>query len=325
MTPTTDRAGMLSQALLDGLSQLDGASVRLDESVAAHTTYKVGGTAAAFISLESAAALRATLGLLRDHQAPWIVLGNGSNVLFSDAGFRGAVLHLTQGFHQITLDRDHHREGDHRLEVGAGVSVTRLLRFVKAETLDGLAFMGGIPGTIGGAVRMNAGTTAGELSDALEAAQITSAHEAPRWVPRDELGLAYRHSSLPPGSVVTAARLMVRDGDAGTRARLDEVVSYRKQTQPLTWPSCGSVFSNPPGDAAGRLIESCGLKGHRIGGAEVSSQHANWILNLGDATATDIHHLMRHCAERVFAQTGVQLQHEVQLLGDWPHGSGKAL
>jgi UDP-N-acetylmuramate dehydrogenase len=324
MHATTDHPVGLTPSLVDALKRLDGASTRFNEPVAAYTTYKVGGQVAAFVSIESPDGLARTLQLLQEHRAPWLVMGNGSNVLFADQGFGGVVLHLSKGFHDLTLHRGDGPGSDHMLEVGAGLSITRLLRFVKAETLEGLAFLGGIPGTVGGAVRMNAGTTAGELSDALEAAEITCAAEGRRWISSDALGLAYRRSTLPVGSVVTAARLKVRDGDETTRARLDEVVTYRKNTQPLTWPSCGSVFSNPPGDAAGRLIEACGLKGHRIGNAEVSTQHANWILNLGDAKATDIRQLMRECIQQVHAQTGIRLHHEVQLLGDWPRESGEA-
>ncbi|MEZ4266091.1 MAG: UDP-N-acetylmuramate dehydrogenase [Myxococcota bacterium] len=298
------------------ISAIAGLSARFDEPMAAHTTYKVGGPAAAFVNVETSDALVAVLTLLASGAVPWLVLGNGSNALFPDRGYSGAVLHLAGTFDHVSVERDARGPGEHRLVAGAALSVTRLLRFIKEEQLLGVEFLGGVPGTVGGAVRMNAGTVAGEVSDTLEAAELTSARGV-LWVAAADLGLAYRHSTLPADSVVTGARFAVRDADPGMRERLDAVLAYRKATQPLQSPSCGSVFANPPGDHAGRLIEAAGLKGHTIGGAQISELHANWIVNRGGATADEICTLIALCETMVRVRFGVQLQREVQFLGDW--------
>jgi UDP-N-acetylmuramate dehydrogenase len=307
-------------ALRAELRAIDGLEMRLQEPLAPHTTYKVGGPAAAFLEVATVAALGAIVAALEAAGMAYFVLGNGSNVLVADAGTRSAVLHLGGGFAGWTLERDQAGPGQHRVEAGAALSITRLLRVAKDEDLAGLECLGGVPGTVGGAVRMNAGTVLGELKSALEAAALVVPGTGLGWVPVADLGLSYRASRLPAGAVVTAARFRVRDGDPAMRSRLDEVLAYRKATQPLTLPSCGSVFANPPGDHAGRLIEACGLKGRRIGGAEVSTQHANWIVNRGGASAADVRALIRLCQAEVERQHGVVLRPEVQLLGDWEEG-----
>ncbi|MEC9073283.1 MAG: UDP-N-acetylmuramate dehydrogenase, partial [Myxococcota bacterium] len=239
---------------------------------------------------------------------------------FSDQSYSGAVLHLGDEFGVVQLRRDDETAGSHILEAGAALSITRLMRIAKDEHISGVEFLGGVPGTIGGAIRMNAGTVMGEVSDTLVAASCMSPGQPERWIPAAELGLSYRRSSLPFGAVVTGARFRCMDADPSMRERLDKVLSYRKQTQPLQAASCGSVFANPPGDHAGRLIEACGLKGRQIGGAQISEVHANWIINQGDARASDVHDLINLCISEVERQHGVTLRHEVQLLGDWAGG-----
>jgi UDP-N-acetylmuramate dehydrogenase len=303
------------------LAPLPGLDVRYDEPMGPRTTYKVGGPAAAFIETSDEAALCALLVCLERAQIPSIVLGNGSNVLFADAGFSGVVIHLGQGFDGVDCTRDQHGPGRHRLEAGGAVSITRLLRATKDLEVAGVEFLGGVPGTIGGAIRMNAGTVMGEVSDSLESARVVTPDGRAHWIAASELELAYRTSSLPWGAVVVAARFHAQDADAGMRSRLAEVLAYRKSTQPLQYPSCGSVFANPKGDHAGRLIEACGLKGHRVGDAQVSEMHANWIINLGAATATDVRDLIDLCVRQVDEQHGVVLRHEVKMLGDWTGGA----
>lgn len=302
------------------LAPLHGLDVLYDEPMAPRTTYKVGGSAAAFIEARDEAALCALLLCLEDAQVPSMVLGNGSNVLFADAGFSGAVIHLGSGFDNVDCAREMHGPGRHRLEAGGAVSITRLLRATKDLEIAGVEFLGGVPGTVGGAIRMNAGTVMGEVSDSLEAARVVTPDGRVRWTPAAELSLAYRSSTLPRGAVVVGARFHTQDADPAMRSRLAEVLSYRKSTQPLQFPSCGSVFANPVGDHAGRLIEACGLKGHRIGDAQVSEMHANWIINLGHATASDVRNLIDLCVRQVDERHGVVLRHEVKMLGDWAGG-----
>ncbi len=301
------------QALLEAI---DGLALRRDEPMARHTTFRVGGPARLFASVQTREALGRALDVLLRERVPYLVLGNGSNVVFADAGFRGVVLKL-DGLTATSLTRDALSPGVHRLEAEAGLSVTRLLRLVKDQGLAGLEFLGGIPGTVGGIVRMNAGTSLGQVSDALEAAELYVPTQGLQWCPATDLGLAYRYSYIPTGAVVTAARFAVIDEDPEMRDRLAEVVAYRKETQPLTQPSAGSVFTNPPGDSAGRLLDQAGMKGARVGGAQVSTLHANWIINAGGATAQDIVTLMRRCVETVEARFGVTLEPELRLLGDW--------
>ena len=303
------------------LTPIDGLDVRYDEPMAPRTTYKVGGTAAAFVEARDEGALRELLQALDRGDVPSIVMGNGSNVLFADAGFSGVVIHLGQGFSGVSCVRDVHGPGHHRLEIGGAVSITKLLRATKELEIAGVEFLGGVPGTIGGAIRMNAGTVMGEVKDSLESARIVTPDGEARWMTVDELSLSYRRSELPRGSVVVAARFQARDADPEMRDRLAEVLAYRKSTQPLQYPSCGSVFANPEGDHAGRLIEASGLKGHRIGDAQVSEMHANWIINLGEATASHVRDLIDLCVRVVDERHGVRLRHEVKLLGDWNGGA----
>ena len=300
----------------DALSEAKGLRVLCDEPMAAHTTYKVGGRARAFVMVEDLEALESALSWLASSGIPTLVVGNGSNVLFSDEGFGGAVLCLAKGFDGIELSRSDGASG-HVLRVGAAKSITKLIRFVKAERLSGVEFLGGVPGTVGGAVKMNAGTVLGEVKDSLLRAKITTAGGGTRWLEVGELGLSYRHSELPEGAVVVGAEFACSDANDDTFDRLEHVLRYRKETQPLQMPSCGSVFANPPGDHAGRLIEVCGLKGRTIGGAQVSQMHANWIVNLGQATAGDVRGLIDLCVDTVRGRFGIELRHEVQLLGDW--------
>jgi UDP-N-acetylmuramate dehydrogenase len=301
---------------LHDLRRLPGVTLLEHEPLAPRTTWKIGGPARWLVEIAAREALVPALALLRATHTRWAVLGNGSNVLVSDAGFAGAVLTLTGSLAEVGVTRDV-RPGIHRVVAGGGLSLTRLLRLAKDESLAGLWVLGGVPGTVGGAVRMNAGTRWGEVADTLVAAELATA-EGLTAVDAAALRLSYRHAELPMGAVVVSATFEVTSADGAMRDKLDEVLTYRKASQPLQLPSCGSVFANPPGDAAGRLIEAVGLKGHRIGALEVSTQHANWIVNLGGGTAADASSLIRLCQRRVKETFGVELRPEVQRFGDWP-------
>jgi len=279
--------------------------------MALHTTYKVGGTAAAFLKLKSLEALCEAVDYLTQNNVPFVVVGNGSNVLFSDTNFAGAVLQLSKGFDNLDIQEDN------TLRVGAAVTINKLVRFTKQKKLSGVEFLGGVPGTVGGAVRMNAGTTMGEVKDTLVRARIVSPGQSARWLNADQLNLSYRHSELPHNAIVVEAEFACNPADEETFSRLEQVLSYRKETQPLQMPSCGSVFANPPGDHAGRLIEACGLKGQKVGGAQISEMHANWIVNIDQAKASDVNALIELCISSVKDQFGINLRHEVQYLGDW--------
>ena len=229
----------MNETLHSALAAIAGLEVRTSVSMAAHTTYRTGGDAVLYLEVHTREALQSALANLQASETPWLVIGNGSNVLFSEAGFQGAVLHLGSGFDHLKVQRDARGPGAHLLEVGAAVSITRLLRLTKDEDVSGVEFLGGIPGTVGGAVRMNAGTVMGEVSDSLEAAEVIVPGQEARWVPVEELGLSYRHSSLPPGGLVIGARFATRDAEPDMRERLAQVLAYRKSTQPLQAASCG--------------------------------------------------------------------------------------
>jgi UDP-N-acetylmuramate dehydrogenase len=200
---------------------------------------------------------------------------------------------------------------------GGGAKIAVLLTRAAKHRWAGLEMLAGVPGTLGGAVRMNAGTALGEIADRLIDVDVALPDGSIVTLPKDALELSYRHSTLPPGGVVARVRLQVGGDWAESEARMRHHLERRKATQPLDLPSCGSTFKNPPGDAAGRLIEACGLKGYTVGGAQVSPKHANFVVNLGGATASDIDAVIRHAQAEVLRQFGVALEREVQYAGVW--------
>ncbi len=298
-----------------------GVVVTRDVVLAPYTTWKIGGPADLFVEATRAAELPLVLSALGVRGLDWVVLGNGSNVLVADEGYRGAVIWLGGELATVALARDAFGPKQHRVDAGAGLSLSRLLRLAKDENLSGLWVLGGIPGTVGGAVRMNAGTRWGEVRDTLRSVEIATEMGLTE-VEAGDLGLSYRHSRLPFGAIVTRATFGVTDADPSMRARLDEVLAHRRATQPLQMPSCGSVFANPPGESAGRLIEAVGLKGHREGDCEISDIHANWIVNTGRGTAKDVLTLIELAQERVAKTFGVMLRPEVVRIGSFDPGGG---
>jgi UDP-N-acetylmuramate dehydrogenase len=237
-----------------------------------------------------------------------LVLGGGANLLVADAGIRGVVVRLP-------VDLGEESQDDVRLVLSGGAPVTRLVQRAVTAGLTGCEFAAGIPGTLGGAVAMNAGTRLGEMKDVVERVEVATP-EGLRWLPAGELGFAYRTCRLPEGAVVTRVGFRLERGDlAASRAVMDADRDHRRRTQPLNWPTWGSTFRNPPGDHAGRLVEAAGLKGHREGKAMWSDLHANFVVNLGGATARDCLTLIRRARERVRDRFGVELELEVRLAG----------
>ncbi len=245
-----------------------------------------------------------------DGSGPRWLLGNGSNLLAPDDGLRGTTVRLGPGFRTVES-----LPGD-QVRVGAGLLNTVLLARLGRLGLSGLGCLAGVPGSVGGAVVMNAGTTLGEVGDRLVVVEGVYEGEVVRRE-RAELPMHYREGGLPEGFVVTHATFQL-GRDPGESARIAAHLAKRRATQPLDLPSCGSVFRNPPGDHAGRLIEAVGLKGHRIGGAEISARHGNFIVNVGNASAADVMGCIRLAWERVRDAQGVVLVPEVRVLGAWP-------
>jgi UDP-N-acetylmuramate dehydrogenase len=286
---------------------------RADEPLAPRTSIRVGGPADLLVRPADPADLAALLAAVRELGLPLSVLGGGANTLVADAGVRGVVVRLPADF------GEERAEGE-TLLLSAGAPIGRLAARGHALGLVGAEFSAGIPGTLGGATAMNAGTRLGEMRQLLTRVELATA-EGLGFVPAAALQLAYRHSLLPAGAVVTRVELRLRPGDvAASRAAMEADVAHRRRTQPLHQPSFGSTFWNPPGRFAGQLIEAVGLKGHRVGGAMFSDLHANFIVNLGGATARDVLALMRLARARVEERFGERLQAEVKLLGQFGAG-----
>ncbi len=302
--------------LMDELRLISGLTVKLAEPLARYTSMKIGGPADCFIEVETNEALARALPLLRRSGTPVCLLGNGSNVLVSDRGVRGVVIHLIGDFRKI----DWREEGETVwAEAGAACAMTQLVRAAARKGFGGLEFAEGIPGTVGGALIMNAGAYGAEFEKVVaEVSGVTQDGQAVRFT-RAEITFIYRGSSLPAGMVVTQARLRLRKEEASrVSARLKELVGKRKSSQPSGFPNSGSMFRNPPGDFAGRLIEAAGLKGKKIGQSQISERHANFIVNLGGAQAEDVRQLMELARAEVKRQFAIDLVPEVRLLGDWP-------
>ena len=310
---------MAQEPLVDELKLIPGLMVRVGEPLARHTSIKIGGPADYFLEVESRAALSRTLQLLDRYGVSFTLLGKGSNVLVSDLGVRGAVLHLGGEFQQIAWREE---DGKALVTVGAAYPVTRLAREAVRRGYSGLEFAEGIPGSAGGALVMNAGAYGSEFEKIVDQVEGVSRKGEPVHLDRKEMVFSYRDAHLAPGTIVTQVRIRLEKGEVEeARQKLRELVARRKKSQPSGYPNSGSMFRNPPGDFAGRLIEAAQLKGKRIGQAEISQRHANVIVNLGDARAEDVRGLMEMARKEVKKIFGVELEPEVRLLGEWVSGS----
>lgn len=309
----------MSHAAISAALVAAGARVRADAPLARRGWWRVGGPADLWAELSTPDQLALALALARDNGLPVSVVGNGSNLLVADAGIRGLVIKLVGAFRDSAVEDG--PEGPLLVAGGGAQNVVLLKRLDKAG-LHGLGALAGVPGTLGGAVRMNAGTHLGELGDRVHSVELALPDGTLLRQPAAALAFGYRRATLPPGAIVTRAWIRVgADGLDAARAAVAHHLARRRATQPLDQPSCGSTFKNPPGDAAGRLIDAAGLKGHRIGGAQISEKHANFFLNTGSATATDLHALVCHARAAVHAAFGIALVPEVHPAGDWPPGS----
>jgi UDP-N-acetylmuramate dehydrogenase len=325
--------------MIAALESLFGQRVRPDEPLARHGTFGVGGPADVFVTIEREEEALALARLAREHNWPLMLVGNGTNVLYADAGARGIVARMAIAEWSLEpLD-----EEQTRLVAGAGVSLPKLVNDLAARGLAGLEWGAGVPGTIGGAVVSNAGAGGSCAGDTLESARVlfteAAAGPALETLEAPALKLAYRHSRFraarrvtfdaagtptaapraaiePPEMIVGASFVLRRDDPVAIRARVREHLAYRKQTQPPQ-KSAGSVFKNPPNDHSGRLIEAAGLRGYRYGQAEISAKHANFIVNNGGATAAEIVQLIGMARRGVRECFGVELELEVELRGEW--------
>lgn len=286
--------------------------VELGYPLAPLTTYKLGGAALLYVEPSSYEDLLVLRDALRSVASlPVVVLGRGSNVLVSDLGVEAVVVRLGQGFSFIEF------EGT-EVTAGAIVPLPLLAKACAEKGLEGMEFGTGIPASVGGAVAMNAGGHGSEISRVLVTAKIFSFEEGSKELSKEQLALSYRSSALEPGEIVTEARFGLERGDPDAiRERMLEIARWRRENQPGGWPCAGSMFKNPPGTSAGLLIDKCGLKGKRVGGAEVSTKHANFILAHPGASAEDVARLMASVREEVAQRTGYLLELEVRLIGDF--------
>lgn len=297
--------------LIDKLYLIAGSHQILEnEPMSRHTTFRVGGPADVLFLPESEEQLIQALAIARDAGIPCIVIGNGSNLVVRDDGIRGLVIALGEGMAAIA------RTGN-TITAWAGASLARVAAYAQASGLSGLEFASGIPGTLGGGCAMNAGAYGGQLSDVLIDARVLLDGEV-KTLTVDEMQMGYR-TSLPlrEGGIVISARFaLTPDDPEAIAARMRELNARRRDKQPLNHPSAGSTFKRPEGYFAGALIEQSGLKGRRVGGAQVSEKHAGFIVNTGGATAADILALIAVVQDEVLARFGVHLETEVRILGE---------
>jgi UDP-N-acetylmuramate dehydrogenase len=298
-----------SLAAIERAAELLGPLAERDRPIGELTTYRVGGRAALFSEPATTADLERLAAAVVASGIPVLVLGKGSNLLVADAGFAGVCVRLPDRFAEIEIDGD-------LVRTGAAAAYPVLARRSAAAGLSGMEWAVGIPGSVGGAVRMNAGGHGAETSDRLVSCRIVNLRlGGERVVPAAALELAYRHSSIGPDDVVTEATYRLDAGDAATsNARISEIVRWRREHQP-GGQNAGSVFTNPPDDAAGRLVEAAGLKGLRIGSASVSDKHANFIQADPDGSADDVRRVIDEVRARVSTRLGVELVTELRLVG----------
>lgn len=301
--------------LAQELSALAGVTVKMAEPLARYTSMKIGGPADYFLEVEDDNALAGVLKALHRRDVEFCLLGNGSNVLISDRGVRGAVIRLAGEFKRALWHAGKNAVG---VVVGAAYPVTQLVREAARKGYTGVEFAEGIPGTVGGALFMNAGAYGSEFEKVVDEMDVMSARGETQRLARAQMTFSYRDSHLPPGTVVMRVRMRLGTGEAaGVDAKLRELIGRRKSSQPSGYPNSGSMFRNPPGDFAGRLIEAAGFKGKRIGQAQISQRHANFIVNLGGARAADVRQLMEQARAEVGRRFGVELAAEVKFLGEW--------
>jgi UDP-N-acetylmuramate dehydrogenase len=292
--------------------------VRFTEPLSRHTSFRIGGPADAWVEVSAAADIGAVQRAARDAGVPVSVLGIGTNVLVSDRGMRGVVLKLGRALGRF----EWRTEGDAvHVRTGAAAPFKKLVMDAASRNLTGLEFAEGIPGSIGGGLLMNAGAFGGEIGNVVTGIIGVDAEGTEQYLPRSALRFGYRRFDLPPALIVTHVDFALAPGDpAAIRATMANAKRKRDAKQPLGWPNAGSIFKNPPGEYAGRLIEAAGLKGRRVGGAMISEQHANFIVNVGAATAADVKQLMDEVSETIWQARGIRLTPEIKLIGDWESG-----
>ncbi|SDP66494.1 UDP-N-acetylmuramate dehydrogenase [Desulforhopalus singaporensis] len=301
----------------DRIVELVPSGVIFDCTLDRYTSFAIGGPAAAVVRVNRTSDLQPLLTFFREQQLAWRVLGRGTNVLVRDEGFDGVVVLLGDGFRQVCWTTDEHT-GKTVVRAGGGLGLGNLSHLCADRGLSGIEFCCGIPGTVGGAVVMNAGAWGGEISQVITEVEVVTA-DGVVVLGKDDLHFSYRSfpgfSRFQGHGIVSSAVFVLDLGDGEKiRQRCREVMEKRSQLQPTGYPNAGSFFKNPPGESAGKLIDLCGLKGMKLGGAMVSSKHGNFLVNRDHATARDVLSLMRHIQQKVREQHGINLEPEIHIL-----------
>lgn len=302
---------MNDQFLTELENIMAGSGIFMEEPMKKHTTFRVGGPADVLVQPDETA-LAAILALCRQYYVPYSFIGNGSNLLVGDKGIRGVVIEMTDPMGNIEVHGT-------RITAQAGAMLSKIANTAASNGLGGMEFAAGIPGSVGGAVVMNAGAYGGEMKDIIERVYVLDENGAQLELDRDALDLGYRHSCIPDKKYIVTKvvlELVPRD-EAEIRSEMKELNEKRAEKQPLQYPSAGSTFKRPEGYFAGKLIMDAGLRGYQVGGAQVSEKHCGFVINKGDATAADICQLMQDVADKVQAQFGVVLEPEVKMIGEF--------
>lgn len=287
-------------------------NVRTDEPLKLHTTFKIGGPADYFVKPSDSVQTASIINLCRDNEVPWFILGNGSNLLVSDSGYRGVVINIADNMNRISVDGE-------RITAQAGAMLIKVSGTARDNSLTGMEFASGIPGTVGGAVYMNAGAYGGDMSGVVS--KVTALTQAGEICEIDgkDMKFAYRHSIIEENDlIVLEVVIELKHGDMyEINCRMKELSDARRSKQPLEYPSAGSTFKRPEGYFAGKLIMDAGLRGYSVGGAQISEKHCGFVVNKGGATASDVVTLIQDVQDRVQNAFGVRLDTEVKTLGDF--------
>lgn len=287
-------------------------NVLVNEPMSRHTTFRIGGPADYFLCPESVGQVGEILKICGEYDLPYFILGNGSNLLVSDEGYRGVIIQIYRNMNAIEVQGT-------KIRAQAGALLSGIAAAAKNASLTGFEFAGGIPGTLGGAVVMNAGAYGGEMKDVLLEVTVLNKDGKILTVPAEQLEMGYRTSLVKTaGYIVLEAVVALREGDQeAIKEQMKDLAFRRSSKQPLEFPSAGSTFKRPEGYFAGKLIMDSGLAGYRVGGAQVSEKHCGFVINAGDATAKDVRKLMADVSDRVYEKFGVRLEPEVKFLGDF--------
>jgi len=304
---------IISKAIAKICADVPGGRVLRDEPMSRHTSFRIGGPAAAFVIVNNEDELAAVLSAVTETGAEHMIIGNGSNLLVSDEGYPGIMIKLGGDFESIERD-----EADPcKVRVGAAMLMSRTSAFLTENGLSGFEFASGIPGSIGGAVFMNAGAYGGEIKDVVRNVRVMDPDGTNlRTVSNEDMQFAYRHSMAEDkGILILSAEMeLTEDDPEAIAARVAELQFKRNSKQPVNYPSAGSTFKRPVGGFAAALIEQSGLKGYTVGGAQVSEKHSGFVINIGGASCEDVLAVMRHVRETVFSDSGILLEPEVRLI-----------